>query len=69
MPLASGMRVSFFIFSLNECFSMGAHDKASPARMLQSGGRLYNMSRMKGKAQNPKLVPVAMQNKNQIRRI
>ncbi len=69
MPPASGMRVSFFIFSFNECFRMDVHDKATPARMLQSGGRSYNMSHMKGKAQNPKLVPVTIRNKNQIRRI
>jgi DNA mismatch endonuclease (patch repair protein) len=32
------------------------HNKATPARMLQSGGRSYNMSRIKGKNTKPEML-------------
>ena len=32
------------------------HDKVTPARMLQSGGRSYNMSRIKGKNTKPEML-------------
>ncbi|WP_167616760.1 hypothetical protein [Maribellus sediminis] len=31
------------------------HNRATPARMLQSGGRSYTMSRMKGKNAKPEI--------------
>jgi DNA mismatch endonuclease (patch repair protein) len=32
------------------------HNKATPARMLQSGGRSFNMSRIKGKNTKPEML-------------